>query len=76
MNYWKDGNVTNDHIRDNLWNRYSKAINQVMIATVKVSKWWFQHYNDLVDIFYLNFDSLQIKSCVWYSLLICLAKSI
>jgi hypothetical protein len=29
-----------EHIRGHLWNRYSIAVNQVMVATVKRSKWW------------------------------------
>jgi hypothetical protein len=31
-----------EHIRGHLWHRYSIAVNQVMVATVKVSKWWLQ----------------------------------
>ena len=31
-----------EHIRDHLWHRYSIAINQVMVSTVKLSKWRLQ----------------------------------
>jgi hypothetical protein len=31
-----------EHIRGNLWHRYLIAVNQVMMATVKLSKWWLQ----------------------------------
>jgi hypothetical protein len=31
-----------EHIRGHLWHRYSIAVNQVMVATVKLSKWWLQ----------------------------------
>ena len=31
-----------EHIRDHLWHIYSIAVNQVMVATVKLSKWWLQ----------------------------------
>ena len=31
-----------EHIRGHLWRIYSIAINQVMVATVKNSKWWLQ----------------------------------
>jgi hypothetical protein len=31
-----------EHIRGHLWYRYSIAVNQVMVATVKFSKWWLQ----------------------------------
>ena len=31
-----------EHNRGNLWYRYSIAVNQVMVATVKLSKWWLQ----------------------------------
>jgi len=30
------------HIRDHLWHRYSITVNQVMVATVKLWKWWLQ----------------------------------
>jgi hypothetical protein len=31
-----------EHIRGHLWHRYSITVNQVMVATVKLSKWWLQ----------------------------------
>jgi len=31
-----------EHIRGPLWHRYSITVNQIMVATVKHSKWWFQ----------------------------------
>jgi hypothetical protein len=31
-----------EHIRGNLWHRYSIAVNQVMVVTVKLSKWWLK----------------------------------
>jgi hypothetical protein len=31
-----------EHIRDHLWHKYSIAVNQIMVATVKLSKWWLQ----------------------------------
>jgi hypothetical protein len=31
-----------EHINGHLWHRYSITINQVMVATVKLSKWWRQ----------------------------------
>jgi hypothetical protein len=31
-----------EHIHGHLWHRYSPTINQVMVATVKLSTWWFQ----------------------------------
>jgi hypothetical protein len=30
------------NIRDHLWHRYSVTANQVMVTTVKLSKWWLQ----------------------------------
>jgi hypothetical protein len=30
------------HIRGHLWHRYSAMVNQVTVATVKLSKWWLQ----------------------------------
>ena len=29
-----------EYIRGHLWHRYSIAVNQVMVATVKLLKWW------------------------------------
>jgi hypothetical protein len=29
-----------EHIRSHLWHRYSIAVNQVVVATVNLSKWW------------------------------------
>jgi hypothetical protein len=29
-----------EHIRGHLWHRYAIAVNQVVVATVKLSKWW------------------------------------
>ena len=29
-----------EHIRGHLWHRYSITVNQVMVATIKLSKWW------------------------------------
>jgi hypothetical protein len=34
-----------DHIYGNLWHRFSAMINEVMIATNKLSKWRLQHLN-------------------------------
>jgi len=31
-----------EHIRGHLWQRYSITVNQVMVATLKLSKWWLQ----------------------------------
>ena len=31
-----------EHIRGHLWLRYSITVNQVMVAIVKLSKWWLQ----------------------------------
>jgi hypothetical protein len=31
-----------EHIRGHLGHRYSITVNQVMVTTVKLSKWWFQ----------------------------------
>jgi hypothetical protein len=30
-----------EHIRGHLWHSYSLTVNQVMVATVKLSMWWF-----------------------------------
>jgi hypothetical protein len=31
-----------EHIRGHLWHIYSITVNQVMVATVKLSKWWLE----------------------------------
>ena len=31
------------HIRCHLWHRYSVSVNQVMVVTAKLMKWWLQH---------------------------------
>ena len=31
-----------EHIRGHLWHRYFIKINQVMVATIQLSKWWLQ----------------------------------
>jgi len=31
-----------EHIHGHLWHRYSITVNQVMLATVKLSRWWLQ----------------------------------
>jgi hypothetical protein len=31
-----------EHIRGHLWYRYSVMVNQVMVATLKLLKWWLQ----------------------------------
>jgi len=31
-----------EHIGGHLWHRYSVAVNQIVVATVILSKWWFQ----------------------------------
>jgi short subunit dehydrogenase-like uncharacterized protein len=36
--------MTSGTYRGHLWHRYSIAVNQVMLATVKFSKWWLQLY--------------------------------
>jgi hypothetical protein len=33
-----------EHIHSHLWHRYSITVNQVMVATVKLSRWWL-HLN-------------------------------
>ena len=38
-----------EHIRGHLWHRYSKMVNQVMVATVKFSKWWLYQKEPLVQ---------------------------
>jgi hypothetical protein len=35
-------NKWNIYIRSNLWHGCSLTVNQVMVATVTLSKWWFQ----------------------------------
>jgi hypothetical protein len=35
-----------EHIRGHLWHRYSITDNQVIVATVKFSKWWLQLYQE------------------------------
>jgi hypothetical protein len=37
-----------EHVRGHLWHRYSITVNQVTVATVKLSKWWLQ-LNSLVE---------------------------
>jgi hypothetical protein len=29
-----------ENIRSDLWHRYSNTVNQAVVATVKLSKWW------------------------------------
>ena len=43
--------VTSDKISGHVWHRYSITVNQVMVATVKLSKWWFHlnQYEPLVQ---------------------------
>jgi len=31
-----------EHIRGHLWHRHSATVNQVMVVSVKLSKWWLQ----------------------------------
>ena len=40
-----------EHIHGNLWYRYSLTVNQVVVATVQLSKWWLQlsNYGPLVQ---------------------------
>jgi len=35
-----------EHSRGHLWHRYSITVNQVMVATVKLSKSWLQLYHE------------------------------
>jgi hypothetical protein len=35
-----NGTMSVEHIRGHLWHIYAIAVNQVVVATVKVSKWW------------------------------------
>jgi hypothetical protein len=35
-----DGPMSVEHIRGHMWHRYAIAVNQVVVATVKLSKWW------------------------------------
>ena len=35
-----------EHIRGHMWPRYSLTVNQVVVATVKLSKWWLQLNED------------------------------
>ena len=44
-----------EHIRGHLWHRHSIAVNQVMVATVKPSKCWFEH----------NFQSFDFERTRW-----------
>jgi hypothetical protein len=41
-----------EHIRSHLWHRYSATVNQVMVGTVKLSKWWSQLNNIIVATAY------------------------
>jgi hypothetical protein len=36
--------TTSGTYRGHLWHRYSITVNQVMVATIKFSKWWLQLY--------------------------------
>ena len=49
-----------EHIRGHVWHRYSVTANQVMVATVKLSKWWLQlnHFSS----FLVNSKPLSRKS--------------
>jgi hypothetical protein len=49
-----------EHIRGHLWHRYSIAVNQVMVATVKLSKWWLQ-LNYKICSFFDKHTSLRSK---------------
>jgi hypothetical protein len=35
-----NGPMSVEHIRGHLWHRYAIAVNQVVVATVQLSKWW------------------------------------
>ena len=35
-----NGPMSVEHIHGHLWHRYAIAVNQVVVATVKLSKWW------------------------------------
>jgi hypothetical protein len=41
-NFYRTGKCLRqvEHIRGHLWHRYSISVNQVVVATVKLSKWW------------------------------------
>jgi hypothetical protein len=41
------------HIRCHLWHRYSITVDQVMVETVKLSKWWLQLNQKEQDIQFL-----------------------
>ena len=38
------------HICGHLWHRYSITVNQIMVATVKFSKWWLQLYQKVASL--------------------------
>ena len=48
----KDGKCLRqvEHIRGHLWHRYSIAVNQVVVATVKFLKWWLQLYQEVASL--------------------------
>jgi len=31
-----------EHMRGHLWHIYSISVNQVIVTTIKLSKWWLQ----------------------------------
>jgi hypothetical protein len=35
-----NGTMSVEHIRGHLWHRYAIAVNEVVVATVQLSKWW------------------------------------
>jgi hypothetical protein len=35
-----NGPMSVEHIRGHVWHRYAIAVNQVVVATVQLSKWW------------------------------------
>ena len=58
-----------EHIRRHLWLRYSVKINQVIVATVKPSKWWLQLYH--LELFVQQFPCYQqLSSEEMYTVLV------
>jgi hypothetical protein len=53
-----------EHICGHLWQRYSIAVNQVMVASVKFTKWWLQHtkWDPSLSRFIVSSNPLSRKS--------------
>ena len=56
-----------EHIRGHLWHRYSITVNQVKVATVKLSTWWLQlnHYKPWFSSFRLSSSPLLKKKSLY-----------